>query len=378
MVSSHRANPRLLIFTVAMLSALLLVVPTVSADDTRQRAQQIFVDGREHFENEEYIAAAEKFEQAYELLGVPDLLLNIGEAYRRGGVLPEAEEYFQRYLNEVADPPNEDRVVERIIEIQQQRAAERASISIETNPLGATIFVNDESEPRCQAPCDFGLDPGRYTIRAELDDHHSASEVIELEPRQDYFGSITLEAQTLTGSLVVQVDTDEANLFVEGNRYRLPRQRPVELEVGTRTIVVEANGRTISHTVEIERDQTLHLFIPAADAADFSPFQLSAIGLGGASLALTTAAIITGMQTRSTHEALSIQQERFGAVDADLVDTGRSQRRLTNGLWIGAAVTLGAGAGLWTWDMMNPSGGDSQRLEPTPQAESEDPGVDLL
>lgn len=374
----------LLPITLAGLCALAVLVGTSPAfgdeqhDDPEAHAQQLFAEGSEYFEDGDYEQAAEYFGEAYEILEVPELLYNMGTAYRRADDLVRAEQAFQDYLSEASDPDNEDQVAEIIIDIQQELTARKATIDLESDPPGTTIAV-DGDDNRCDAPCTLELIAGEYTLVATHEGYETARRDIELAPDQQMETAFHLIEDIVTGELTVRTDVHEATLIADDERHALPRTEPVELREGTHTIGIESGGELVEHTVDIDPDQPLHLFVPVEQAggSDISAFQLGAIGLGGTSLALGTAATFTGLQARSTHRALEAQQNATGGVDADLVDTGERQRRLTNGLWLGAALTLGAGAGLWTWDMLQRRD-DGERLEPTEQPDDDGPDVDLL
>lgn len=345
----------------------------VANEPDEEYAQERFLEGREAFEAGDYMKAVDTFREVYDILGATALLYNIGEAYRRADQLAEAEEYLQKYLNEEPEAPNADAVVERIIDIQQERAARKASIDIVTEPAEAKIFVDDADEPQCVAPCVLDLDPGAYTLRAELDDYLSLSEDIELDVRDEAETMLELVPETPIGKVVVRTDVDDATVLIGEDRHDLPHPEAIEVEAGHRSIGIEWDGDRIDHQIEIERNETVQLFIPVAGTGGGetpSPLQITTFALGGASLALGLAATTAGLQTRSTHEELQSQSDATGGVDPLLVTTGQRQRSLTNGLWVGAITTFATGVGLWTWDKMRGGKTDSEQpLEPTADEE---------
>jgi hypothetical protein len=48
------------------------------------------------------------------------------------------------------------------------KARTKYSLRVETQPAGASLYVNDELEPACMSPCDIQVPPGSYSIRAKL------------------------------------------------------------------------------------------------------------------------------------------------------------------------------------------------------------------
>ncbi len=352
-----------------ILALVFLSTPvTVLAEEPDQEyAQELFLEGREAFEAEEYLQAARIFEEVYEILDAPALLYNIGEAYRRADVLPKAEEFLQSYLNEEPEAPNADEVVERIIDIQQERVARQASLEITTSPSGATVVVDENDDLSCTSPCAHDLDPGTYRVQAELSGHHTATENVELEAQQDKSIELVLESEVSTGRLLVRSDSDDAVLIAGDQRHPLPHSEPIELETGSQTIAIAVDGERVDHVVDIEDGQELHLFIPVSGVGDTgsSTLKTTAVGLSGASLALFVAAGVTGMQVSSTHEELEAQQAETGTVSQSLVERGQRQQTLANGLFAGAFTTLAGSVGLWTWSKLRGGSSEPDELEPT-------------
>lgn len=380
--SSHvRTFKRLLVACALPLSLSLMMPATVFAQDAMEQARERFMEGRAFYDNDEFDKAAEAFLESYELSGRSELLYNVGQAYRLAGKLTEAEAYFQRYLSELPGAPNAGEVADTVIEIQQAIAASMATLNVTSTPEGATILV-EETEARCNAPCELDLAPGTYTLVASLPDFDQARQSITLEARQREQLAMTLRAAVQTGRLMVQSDLSGATLVVGGQSYALPLQRAVEVEAGTTTFAIRGGGADFSESVEIPADETLTLFIPASAMGQGSifsnPRQSAALGLGGVGVALGAAAAIVGMQASATYDALEQQQNAFGGVNRELLDTGISQQRAANGLWIGAAISLLAGGGLYAWDVM--SSGNDEPIPPSeePAPRRSDAPVELL
>ena len=66
---------------------------------------RFYKEGRAAYDRGRYDAAAEKFKQAYDLAGDPNLLFNLALVYDRLGDLPRSLEYMKRYRN--VAPPDE-------------------------------------------------------------------------------------------------------------------------------------------------------------------------------------------------------------------------------------------------------------------------------
>jgi len=85
-----------------LVAALLLcaAVPAARADEPewRARAREHFASGKKHLEAGEYDDAVRDYQAAYELVPVPEMLFNLGQAYRLKGDKAKAVEHYQKYI----------------------------------------------------------------------------------------------------------------------------------------------------------------------------------------------------------------------------------------------------------------------------------------
>ncbi len=356
--------------------ALTFAAPTL-ADASEEEARERFMQGREHYSNEEYLAAAEAFLEAYELSDRSELLFNVGQAYRHANRLSEAEHYYQEYLRLLPNAPNADDVADRIIEIQQERAALMATVEVTSDPDGVDVFVEDEAEPRCQAPCTLELDPGDVRIIGRASGYSERSTTVHLTERDAQVVRLRLEPTTRTGQLRVHSSATSGSVTVGGRSHRLGSS-PITVEAGPQRVVVESGNNRWEETVNIVAEETLNVFVPLDGAPALSPMKMASLGLGGAAIAMVGAGALMGLQAQGTHDYLSTQQGLGIPADATLVDAGRRQQLMANGLWIGSVVFAGAAAGLWILDSRSSGGSDESQIEPTPEPAEPAPGMDLL
>jgi len=366
---------RLLVICAMPLAFSFVSVAPAFAQDNVEQARERFMEGRTFYDNDQYEEAAEAFLDSYELSGRSELLYNVGQAYRLAGMLTEAETYFQRYLADLPGAPNADEVADTVIEIQQAIAASLATLTVTTSPAGATVRV-EETDARCNAPCELDMAPGTYTLIASLPDHEQVREQVTLEARQRDELSLSLSASTRSGQLMVQTDLNGATLVVGTQSHALPLRQPISVDAGTTRFAIRGGGVDFADTVEVPADETLTLYIPSSAMSQggiFSnPRQTAAVGLGGVGIALAAAAAIMGRQASAIYDSLEAQQSAFGGVNRELLDTGVSQQRTANGLWVGAAVSLLAGGGLYAWDRF--SGGSADDApEPSEEPAAEEP-----
>lgn len=361
------------------LMGIALTTP-VSAQASEEQARARFMEGRSHYDDGEYLEAAEAFREAYELSDRSELLFNIGQAYSRADRLAEAERYYQEYLRLQPNAPNADDVVDRIIEIQQERAARMATVEVTSEPPGASIFVGDASEPQCEAPCSLDLDPGDVVITGRLAGHRDRSTTVHLERSDAQAVRLRLESTTRSGQLLVHTNVSRGQLIAAGNTHRIPSSSPISLPEGPQLVVLESGSARWQETITITADETMNLFVPLDSGPALSPLTMASLGLGGAAVALAGAGALMGLQARETHSYLTQQQALGANAHPDLVQAGRSQQLMANGLWVGSVVFAGAAVGLWVLGNRSPSSPSAEQpIAPTPEpADEGGSGLDLL
>lgn len=351
------------VLTAGTVGATMTVhVPTASAQKDMQKARKSFKRGKRLYEQEKYEEAVDAFKTAYKYSDRSELLYNIGKSYHESGELAKAEEYFQKYLDKNPEASNRGEVTDKIVEIQQELAAQMASVEVSSSE-GDSVFVGDEEKPRCTAPCTVSLEPGSHEIRVESGGEAVGTKTVEVS--KGGTKAVAFEGATAgpTGKLHVRTQSGGGVLRVDGEqRANLPMSEPVEVPAGSRQLeVTESSGAAWTGEVSIGEEETTRLLVSAGSASDTggggaSAKRSIAYLLGGASVALIGGGLLLGQSAKQTHDILSEQQRR-GAVDSDLVDKGRREMVTANILLGAGSAALLSGAGLFTWDLVG-SGGD--------------------
>lgn len=108
---------------------------TVSAQsEAEEQARGHFRLGRAHYDNGDFLRAAQEFEAAFAISLHAQLLYNIYLAYRDANVTNKAAEALKGYLEQVADVPNRAQLAARLESLQQSLA----NAPPETTPTGTT------------------------------------------------------------------------------------------------------------------------------------------------------------------------------------------------------------------------------------------------
>ncbi len=84
------------------------------SEEQREEARHHFVSGQEKFKAGEFREAVDHFDRAYELIGAPELLYNIGRCFEELEDSERAVENYEMYLRLSPDAPDAVEVGERI------------------------------------------------------------------------------------------------------------------------------------------------------------------------------------------------------------------------------------------------------------------------
>lgn len=102
-----------------------------AAADADAEARRAFRLAEAHYDNGEFEQAAAGFEEAYRLSGRPQLLYNMYVAYRDAQNIESAADALQRYLEQVPDAPDHDRLRSRLDRMQAALASQGDSATVE-------------------------------------------------------------------------------------------------------------------------------------------------------------------------------------------------------------------------------------------------------
>jgi hypothetical protein len=108
------------------LIALVLFGPKPEKPDaaTQKKAKAHFKQGKAYQEAAEYGLAIDEYRQAYDLVQTPELLFNIGQAYRLHGEKEKAIENYQKFLEAVPEGRGTDDAREDIAKLKHELAEE--------------------------------------------------------------------------------------------------------------------------------------------------------------------------------------------------------------------------------------------------------------
>lgn len=122
-------NPHLGLLLASAVMALSFAwgpLPVRAQAGTDAEAKRLFEDGKEAFQDADYLGALDMFRRSYELSKRGELLYNIGLAADRMRRDQEAHDAFEAYLREVDEPSRKQEVQERIRALKRSIATRDA------------------------------------------------------------------------------------------------------------------------------------------------------------------------------------------------------------------------------------------------------------
>jgi tetratricopeptide (TPR) repeat protein len=174
----RRIHSILLSLALATTSAPALAsapIPTPKANPTAddlQRADDLFLNGRELYQDGSYDGAITAFTSAYELSGDPVLLYNIALAYDRIDAFDEAIEYLEAY-RALAPAEEREELSEKVDSLRRRKLrsqTEGGSTTTAPRPTTGTATTTgptapaDDTPPPKTAPKDRVFGPAAITL----------------------------------------------------------------------------------------------------------------------------------------------------------------------------------------------------------------------
>ena len=105
-------------------------------------AKEHFINGREYYEEGQYVAAIEEFEKAYALDPKPAFLYNVAQCSEKLGKLRQAVTYLERFLREDEEQTDTEAIKSKISSLEVRIS--ETGITVTSPDEGAKIYVDSE------------------------------------------------------------------------------------------------------------------------------------------------------------------------------------------------------------------------------------------
>ena len=225
------------------------------AQDPRERARELFMEGVQHLadgENEEAIA---DLEAARDIYATASIHFNLGLAYRSVRRFVDGIDAFERFLVAVGEGGDPARIEEARKYMRSMRAG-LGRIRLDVAPAQARIRI--DGEPVARETTVVQVDPGTHRIVATAPGYLEAESTVEVSAGGDRLVQLSLESSEHIGRLTIDVDPDAAEIRVDG-RPLGTGDRTLSLAVGLHEVEAEHRGDVERREVEILEDETLAL-----------------------------------------------------------------------------------------------------------------------
>jgi tetratricopeptide (TPR) repeat protein len=148
--------------------ALLALGGDSHADDRRDRARQLIVEGNKAYSLREFPQAIAHFKEAYRIFPDASALKNLGQVYRLLDDHEQALFYFEQYLNAAPkDAPNRVEVEQLVKDLRELLATKRAVQ--DKPPEGVELPGEPPAAPPREAKAEVAETPVGTTQKAEAD-----------------------------------------------------------------------------------------------------------------------------------------------------------------------------------------------------------------
>jgi len=329
--------------TVALTSALAIGImaspvaaqssgsPAAAKGDVEQKARALFTAGVEAYKQGQFIAAAQAFTQAHELLPKPQLLFSIAQAFRRSfdatqneDHLVQAVKYYRKYLDEVPEGGRRLDATQALgdlrpwltrLKVDAEGAGEMrfpTRISVRS-PVPDAVVVVDGGAVH-PLPYSAEIEPGSHRIEVHAKGYRS--EAREFLAGEEETVPFDVDLEGVDPTLEVTL-ADGAEVTVDGQLLgEVPFSQPLSLNRGRHYVTVLERGHE-PYGEELDFDfgtkTRLAVDLPATNQRRLSWGVLAAGGAG-----LITSGVFFGLAIAEESRATSIHDQQVaGTITID-------------------------------------------------------------
>jgi hypothetical protein len=213
------------------------------------RAAELSAEGTELFQKELYNSAVELFIKAYKADPQLVFIYNIAVCYERLGDSDNCVDYYEKYLTQFG-VENDGAAPEDLVDVRNTiakcRLGAKVQITIESDPPGASVAIDQRSTIVGQTPLTFRQDAGTYTIYVDLPEHQPIERRVEVRTGEPMRLLFTMEKVVRTGTITVRANITGAVIFVDGRNIGLtPYNDPIRVDEGTHQLILQKDDYTI-------------------------------------------------------------------------------------------------------------------------------------
>ncbi len=355
---------------VALLLVTVLPAAPVRADDQRAEAERYFRTGERLLNAGEFAAAASSFEDAFEILPLPEIAFSAAQSYRLAYVteqqparLKRAVELYRLYLEKVKSGGRVNDATNALLDLEPQlQRLEAGGKTITATPATRTtgLMITSEVSPASgrigadpklagELPLVREVAPGKHEVTVEAKGY--APKTITAIAVEGELVPVEVDLVPLPATIDLKVERG-ARIQVDGRTVgTTPLGAPLQVDAGRHFISVTKRGRRAhAREVELERGGSVTVATSLKKTTQRKAARYVLISSG----VLFVGATLTGLGALGADGDASDLDERRqngGITEAELAryDELRAERDdLKTSMWVmgGAALVVGAAGGL--------------------------------
>lgn len=137
--------------------------------DTKAQAKVFYEKGQKAYQAGNYKVAIVAFKKSYTLFSHPNILFNIAKAYEKLAKYNKAGKFYKKYLARYVEffhktAPEAKDVMDTIRVLKEKAYRALPTITINSQPKGAAVYIDDPKAMLGQAPFSAHIKPGTHKL----------------------------------------------------------------------------------------------------------------------------------------------------------------------------------------------------------------------
>ncbi len=228
-------------------------------DEPKDKARALATRGQALYDEGKYLEAASTFEAAQALFAHPSNLFNAAKAWEKAAGYEKAGTTYRAYLDlykaqNGGAAPTDAADVERTIELMKEKAfLALPEVTIDSDPTGAEIYVDDPEKVLGQTPYTTHMPEGTHKVILKRIGHQGLERQFSVRSREPLRMTFAMEKLKTDGFVRVFTNIRKARIYIDGKVVAVsPFAEPLPCESGVHQVVVEKEEYTqVSQAVTV-------------------------------------------------------------------------------------------------------------------------------
>jgi len=359
-----------LLITVGIL--LGVARPALAEDDKKAEAEKYYRAGESAYNNGQYLAAANAFEEALELLPVPAIVFSTAQAYRllyvsdkQAAYVKRAVELYHQYIAQQREGGRVPDATASLAELEPMLArleaegksmampiqAPKTQLMISSQIAGATGEVAGQTGT---LPLIVEVAAGEYTVKVEAEGYFPAEQRATAVEGEFIVSEVVLQPKPAI--LDVRAEAG-ARVEVDGRPVgATPLSRSIEVPAGRHFVAITHRGRVAySREVDAHRGETVMIHADLARTGQRKAVPFVMLGAGVLALAAGGAGVYALVEQGRAEDIDDLRTA--GQITAEQLDEYLRHRSRRDGgattMWVlggAAVVTAAVGSLMYLFD----------------------------